>query len=221
MSPIEAVIFDMDGVLIDSEVYWIQARQAFAQAHGKTWTLDDHRVTMGCNTVEWARIMQERLKLDIGQDVIIADIKRRLIEQFAERLPLLPGAVEAVHTAASAYPVALASGSPKEIIDHVMRLTKLDTVFQYVVYADDMAHGKPAPDVYLHTAQLLGIAPNACLGIEDSPNGIRSLHAAGMVIIAVPSPDFPLPDDVLALADVHLRSLKEFSLERVRALSVL
>lgn len=216
--PIEAVIFDMDGVIVDSEVYWLQARQAFAETHAKTWTMDDQRVAMGRNTVEWARVMQERLQLDLTIDTIIADMKGRLIEQYEQRLPLLPGAIEAVQTAASAYPVALASGSPVDIIDYVMQRTGLDKVFQYVVYADDMPNGKPAPDVYLHTAQLLGVAPNVCVGIEDSPNGLRSLHAAGMRVIAVPSPDFPLADDVAALADFALPSLTGFSLDLVRGL---
>jgi mannitol-1-/sugar-/sorbitol-6-/2-deoxyglucose-6-phosphatase len=216
--PIEAVIFDMDGVLVDSEVYWIQARQTFAKTHGKSWTMDDHRVAMGRNTLEWAKVVQERLELHLDLDVIIAEIKQHLITHYEQRLPLLPGAIEAVKTAASAYPVALASGSPKDIIDYVMNLTGLDQVFQHVVYADDMTHGKPAPDVYLHTAKLLNVPPDVCVGIEDSPNGIRSLRAAGMSIIAVPSPGFPLADDVSALADVKLDSLEEFSLDLVRSL---
>jgi HAD superfamily hydrolase (TIGR01509 family) len=126
--------------------------------------------------------------------------------------------VEAVHTAARGYPVALASGSPKEVINKVMQMTQLHQVFQHIVYADDMAHGKPAPDVYLATAKLLGVEPSRCLGIEDSGNGLRSLKAAGMVAIAVPSPGFPLPPDLLAIADHVMPSLEGFSLDLIRTL---
>lgn len=216
--PVQAVIFDMDGVLVDSEVYWLQSRRAFAEAHGKTWTVEDHHAAMGRNTLEWAYVMRERLKVELSPEAIIDDMMQRMLACYEQRLPLLPGAIEAVHTAASSYPVALASGSPKKLIDQVMRLTGLDQVFRYVVYADDMPNGKPAPDVYLHTAKLLDVSPEVCVGIEDSPNGIRSLHAAGMSIIAVPSPEFPLPSDIAALADVTLTSLEEFSFEVISGL---
>jgi HAD superfamily hydrolase (TIGR01509 family) len=216
---IEAVIFDMDGVLIDSEEYWWQSRLEFAGALGKTWTMDDQRQTMGRNTVEWGRIMQERLALnDMPLEDIMNGVKSRVIAKLEARLPLLPGAVEAVHTAARGYPVALASGSPKEVINKVMQMTQLHQVFQHIVYADDMAHGKPAPDVYLATAKLLGVEPSRCLGIEDSGNGLRSLKAAGMVAIAVPSPGFPLPPDLLAIADHVMPSLEGFSLDLIRTL---
>lgn len=217
--PIEAVIFDMDGVLVDSEEYWWQSRLEFAGALGKTWTMEDQRQTMGRNTAEWGRIMQERLALhDMPLEDIMNGVKSRVIAKLEARLPLLPGAVEAVHTAAQGYPVALASGSPKEVINKVMQMTQLNQVFQYIVYADDMPNGKPAPDVYLATAKLLGVDPARCLGIEDSGNGLRSLKAAGMVAIAVPSPGFPLPADLLAMADYVMSSLEGFSLDLVKTL---
>ena len=214
--PIQAVIFDMDGVLVDSEEYWWQSRVAFAEQLGKVWSFDDQRTAMGRNTVEWARVMQERLQIDMPLDEIIERVRGGVIARLEQRLPVLPGALEAVQKAASAYPVALASGSPKLVIDTVMQLTGLDKVFEHIVYADDMAHGKPAPDVYFETARRLGIAPENCIGIEDSGNGVRALHAAGMYIIAVPSPGFALRDDVLALAHRTLPSLESFSVELVR-----
>jgi|FLYN01.1.fsa_nt_gi HAD superfamily hydrolase (TIGR01509 family) len=215
---IQAVIFDMDGVLVDSEVYWRESREAFAAELGKVWTADDQRAAMGRNTVEWAQVMQERLKLDMALERIMADIKARVIARYEKRLPLLPGALEAVHTAKSAYRVALASGSPTEIIQEVMRLTGLDSVFECVVYGDDMPHGKPAPDIYLETARRLGIPPQQCVGIEDSSNGVRSVKAAGMACIAVPSPGFTLPDEILKMADLVLPSLEGFSVETIRRL---
>ena len=213
----DAVIFDMDGVLVDSEAYWLESRQEFAAAQGRTWTLDDQHAAMGRNTVEWAAFMRDRLHLeDWPLEAIIEPVRGGVIRRLEARLPLLPGAVEAVQTAASAYPVALASGSPTAVIDTVMRLTGLDQILRVRVYGDDIAHGKPAPDIYFEAARQLGARPDYCVGIEDSANGLKALHAAGMRAIAVPSPGFDLPPEVLALADRVLPSLDSFSLALLR-----
>ncbi len=214
--PIEAVIFDMDGVIVDSEEYWWQSRVEFAQKRGKVWSFDDQRTAMGRSTIEWARVMQERLQLDLSLEAIMQEVIAGVNARLEARLPVLPGAVEAAQASAAAYPVALASGSPTSVIKEVMRLTGLDQVFRITVYGDDMQHGKPDPEIYLTTAQKLGIDPARCVGIEDSGNGLRALHAAGMHAIAVPSPGFPLSDDMVALADVTLNSLTEFSIETVQ-----
>ena len=214
--PIQAVIFDMDGVLVDSEEYWWQARVAFAEQLGKIWSFDDQRAVMGRNTVEWAQIMQERLGIEMALDEIIEQVRGDVIARLEAQLPLLPGALDAVQTAATAYRVALASGSPTPVIDKVLSLTGLERVFEVVVYGDDMTRGKPAPDIYLETARRLGVDPAVCIGIEDSANGLWALKAAGMYAIAAPSPGFPLPDDVLALADRVLPSLEAFSVQLVR-----
>lgn len=216
--PIEAVVFDMDGVLVDSEVYWLRARQEFARDRGKIWTDDDQRAAMGRNTIEWAVVMQERLHLDMSLDAIMDDIKARVIAQYEEHLPIRPGALEAVQIAASRYHIALASGSPKTIIQRVMQLTGLDTVFEYMLYGDDFPNGKPAPDVYLAALKALNVPGNRAVGIEDSANGIRALHNAGMYIIAAPSPGFTLPSDVHALAHQVIYSMEDFSLELVQTI---
>ncbi len=213
---IQAVIFDMDGVIVDSEEYWWQSRLEFAERRGLGWSLDDQRLAMGRSTIEWARVMQERLALDLALEDIMREVIAGVNRRLAARLPVLPGAVEAARLAASAYPVALASGSPTQVIDEVMKLTGLDQVFQYVLYGDDMDHGKPDPEIYLKTAAKLGVDPANCLGIEDSGNGLRALYAAGMRAIAVPSPGFPLSDDLVVQADRVLGSLTEFSLDLVR-----
>lgn len=218
---ITTVIFDMDGVLVDSEEYWLQARVEFAAALGKSWTMDDQRLAMGRNTIEWAHVMQERLQLE-GQmtlEAIMADVKGRVIAKLEQHLPTLPGALEAVHTSAANFRVALASGSPTEVIETVMRLTRLDAIFETMVFGDTIARGKPAPDIYLEAARRLGVQPSECVGIEDSGNGLRSLKAAGMKAIAVPSPGFPLSAQLIALADVQLGSLLEFSPEVVHRLA--
>lgn len=217
--PIEAVIFDMDGVLIASEDYWLKARAAFAADRNKPWTDEDQRRCMGVNTIEWARTMKERLALDdMTLDEIMDDVIGRIIAMYDEKLPVLPGAVEAVELAAEHYRVALASGSPTRAIKEVTKLTGLDALFETMVFGDDMERGKPAPDIYLETARRLNLEPGNCVGIEDSANGVRALKAAGMYAIAAPSPGFPLPDEVLALADRHIDTLKEFSIDLIREL---
>lgn len=218
--PIQAVIFDMDGVLIDSEGVWKQARIEFAAALGKVWTDADHVACMGVNTIEWAHIMKARLHVEtLTVEQVMADIIGRMKQHYQTHLPLLPGAIESVHTAASKYRVGLASGSATDLILFVTRLTGLDKVFEVMVFGDDMAHGKPAPDSYLEAARRLNLPPAQCVAIEDSGNGVRSAHAAGMKVIAVPSPDFPLKPEVEALAHLKLTSLVGFSVETIAGLA--
>lgn len=217
--PIKAVIFDMDGVIVDSEEYWLQSRVEFAARRGKPWTMDDQRLAMGRSTIEWARVMHERLSLHESLDDIMSEVIAGVNRRLEARLPVLPGAIEAVTLSGSAYPVALASGSPTSVIQEVMRLTGLDKVFRDVLYGDDMQNGKPDPEIYLKTAARLGVDPADCVGIEDSGNGLRALHAAKMRAIAVPSPGFPLSAELLALADVKLNSLTEYSLDLVQSLA--
>jgi HAD superfamily hydrolase (TIGR01509 family) len=211
--PFEAVIFDMDGVIVASEDYWWESRVEWAAKHGKTWTHDDQRLAMGRNTAEWAAVMQERLHLpEIPLQQIMDEMTALVVARMEAQLPLLPGAVEAVQLAASRYRVALASGSPIPIIKRVMALTGLDQIFEVMVYGDDQPRGKPHPDIWLAACNALGVEPARCVGIEDSSNGVRSLVAAGMTAIAAPSPGFPLPDEIVALADAHLPSLQAFDL---------
>ncbi len=218
LKPIEAVIFDMDGVLVDSEVYWQASREDFARALGKIWRPEDQRAAMGISTVGWGKLMQERLAPDMPLDDIIADIKARVIAHYEARLPVLPGALEAVRMAAGVFKVGLASGSETSILQLVMERTGLDKVFDAVIYGDTIPRGKPAPDIYLEAARRLGVSPGCAVGIEDSANGIRALKAAGMYAIAVPSPAFPLAEDILQLADVRLPSLETFTVDLVHRL---
>ena len=214
--PIEAVIFDMDGVLVDSEVYWDKSRVEFARDRGLLWTDEFQRLAMGRSTVGWAGVMQEKLELDESIDEIIAEMKARVIAHYEERMPTRPGALESVGHMKGHFRVGLASGSPTEIIKAVLSITGLDQLFEVMIYGDEVPRGKPAPDIYLEALKQLGVSPVASLGIEDSANGLRSLKAAGMFAVAAPSPDFPLPDDVLALADAHIPTLEDFTVDLVR-----
>ena len=214
--PIEAIIFDMDGVLVDSEVYWDKSRVDFARDRGKTWTDEFQRLAMGRSTVGWAGVMQEKLALDDTIDEIIAEMKARVIAHYEERMPTRPGALESVSHMQQHFRVGLASGSPTEIIKAVLSITGLDQIFEVMIYGDEVERGKPAPDIYLEALKALGVPPAASLGIEDSANGLRSLKAAGMFAVAAPSPDYPLPDDALVLADAHITTLEDFTVDLAR-----
>jgi len=216
--PIEAVIYDMDGVLVDSEVYWDKSRIEFARDRGLVWTDEFQRLAMGRSTIGWARVMQDKLALDEPIDAIIAEMKARVIAHYEARMPARPGALESVRHMKRHFRVGLASGSPTDIIKAVLRITGLDQIFEVMIYGDEVPRGKPAPDIYLEALKQLGVAPAASLGIEDSANGLRSLKAAGMFAVAAPSPDFPLPEDVLALADAHITTLEDFTVDLLRGI---
>jgi mannitol-1-/sugar-/sorbitol-6-/2-deoxyglucose-6-phosphatase len=220
MTPTDAVVFDMDGILIDSEPVWQQVRITFAAEHGLQWTDAMHRAAMGCNTAGWSRVMVEHMglreRLGWDEPTVAREIIGRLLSAFRAHLPLREGAIESVHRlVAAGYRVALASGSPHALIDHVLQATGLDQVFEATMYGDDVVHGKPAPDIYLAVLAKLGVPPDRAVGVEDSANGVRSLHAAGMGVIAAPGADFPLTPEVLALGDVVLAEMTELDAERV------
>lgn len=214
--PIEAIIYDMDGVLVDSEVYWDKSRIEFARDRGAVWTDEFQRLAMGRSTVGWAGVMQDKLALDESIDDIIAEMKARVIAHYEARMPARPGALESVAHMKRRFRVGLASGSPTDIIKAVLRITGLDQIFEVMIYGDEVARGKPAPDIYLEALKQLRLSPAVSLGIEDSANGLRSLKAAGMFAVAAPSPDYPLPDDILALADAHITTLEDFTVDLVR-----
>jgi len=218
MSKIQAVVFDMDGVLVDSEVLWRQVREEFARDLGKVWDADSQVATMGVSTRDWSRIMQERMALDMSCEEIARQIKSRLIQHYEQHLPVRPGALEAVRTAASRYKVALASASPTELVYWIMDYTGLRPLFQAVGLGDEVRRGKPDPEIYLKVLADLGVHPENAVGVEDSGNGIRAVHAAGMHVIAAPSPEFQLPAEIAAMADRVIHSLEEFSLEMVEGL---
>lgn len=215
---IEAVVFDMDGVLVDSEVIWREVREQFAASIGRVWSEADQASTMGCSTPLWSRIMVERLQLPMTSEEIALEIRGRMIRRYEVALPIRTGALQAVRMAASRYRVALASGSPNELIDWVLDHTGLAGVFEATMYGDDVDHGKPHPEIYQKVLAKLGVDPARAVGIEDSGNGIRSLHAAGMKIIAAPGPEFALPADLLALADRVIVSMEEIDLGLLESL---
>jgi HAD superfamily hydrolase (TIGR01509 family) len=212
------VIFDLDGVLLDSEGVWNAARKQVAQEHGGRWPPDAQRTMMGMSSTEWSSYMHEELGVSLSPEEISAAVVSRLEELYREHLPLLPGARETVTTFAGLWTLGLASSANRPIIDLVLDLAGLTKCFAATVSSEEVARGKPAPDVYLEAARRIGVAPSACAAVEDSANGIRSGVAAGMAVIAVPNREFPPSQDALALADDVVDSLLELTPERIRRL---
>jgi HAD superfamily hydrolase (TIGR01509 family) len=195
-----AVIFDLDGVLMDSEQRWNGAKEALVRETGGRWREEAPSVMMGMSSPEWAAYLHDDLGVPMDADAISRDVVRRMEEGYRESLPLLPGAAEAVRALADRWPLGLASSSNREIIDLVLELADFGDAFGVTVSSEEVERGKPAPDVYLEAARRLGVEPGRCVAIEDSGNGLRSAHAAAMAVIAVPNPHYPPAPDALALA---------------------
>ena len=217
-SGIAAVIFDMDGVLVDSEAVWDNVRRRFVEEEGGHWHEQAQRDMMGMSSTEWSRYVRDRLGVQMDPEEISREVADRVAGVYREKLPLLPAAVEAVRSLAAEWPLGLASSSNRHVIDLVLDLAEIADAFQATVSSEEVGAGKPAPDVYLETAKRLSVAPPACVAIEDSTNGIRSADAAGMAVIAVPNKDFPPEPGAVALADLELGSLEELTAHRVRGL---
>jgi HAD superfamily hydrolase (TIGR01509 family) len=211
----DAVVFDLDGVLIDSEHVWDEARRALAEERGGRWHDRASRDMMGMSSPEWSRYMHDLIGLREPPDEISAEVVRRLEAIYRERLPLLPGAVEAVERLAAHWPLAVASSSNRELIDLALELSGLEHHFRATVSSEEVARGKPAPDVYLEAARRLGMEPERCAAVEDSENGILSANTAGMRVLAIPNPRFPPAEDALSQAEDVLASLDELTPERV------
>jgi HAD superfamily hydrolase (TIGR01509 family) len=214
----DAVIFDMDGVLVDSEAVWDDVRKRFVEEKGGTWRDGAQRDMMGMSSVEWSRYVRDRLGVDMTLEDISLEVADRVADTYRKNLPLLPGAVEAVRSLSAEWPLGLASSSNRHVIDLVLELAGIDDAFRVTVSSEEVGAGKPAPDVYLETARRLEADRAACVAIEDSTNGIRSAHAAGMAVIAVPNQDFPPEPDALELAEETIESLTELTPATVRAL---
>jgi len=215
---IEAVVFDMDGVLVDSEPVWERVRREFVAAHGGHWPADAQHRLMGMSTAEWSAYMAA----DFGLDFSPAQVAERIIDglaaQYASRLPLLPGAVDAVRRLAARWPLAVASSSPASLIAVVLDAAELRSAFTAAVSSEEVERGKPAPDVYLAAAARLGVRPDTGAAVEDSSNGLRAAAAAGLAVIAIPRPEYPPAEDALRLARIVLSSLTELTVDTIRGL---
>jgi HAD superfamily hydrolase (TIGR01509 family) len=205
----EAVVFDLDGVLLDSEQRWNAAKEALVRDAGGRWRDEAPTVMMGMSSPEWAAYLHDELGVPMPVEDINREVVRRMEEGYRDSLPLLPGAEEAVRALAGRWPLALASSSNREVIDLVLELAGFADAFRVTVSSEEVERGKPAPDVYLAAARALGVDPGRCVAIEDSSNGLRSAVAAGMAVVAVPNPHYPPAPDALALAVATVETVGE------------
>ena len=210
-------MFDLDGVLLDSEQVWDEVREELTRQRGGRWHDRAQADMMGMSSVEWSRYMHDVLGVPDSPEEINAEVVRRMLERYETRLPLIDGAAEAVRRLAIHWPLGLASSSNRPIIERALEVSGLAASFRATVSSEEVRRGKPAPDVYLEAARRLEVAPERCAAIEDSGNGTRSGAAAGMRVIAIPNRLFPPPPDALALAAVVLDSLDELTPEVVAA----
>jgi len=206
----EAVIFDLDGVIVDSEIWWDEVRRDYAAARGRTWTADDRVAVMGANSRQWSITMRERLRLDEPPEAIERAIVDGVVARYRrDGAPQIEGAAAAVRRIADRWPVAVASSAHREVINAALAATGLLGVLSLVVSSDEVARGKPEPDVYLEAAGRLSASPARCLVVEDSLNGVRSAKAAGMTVVLVPNRAIPPAPGTAELADVVLDRLSD------------
>ena len=208
---IRAVVFDLDGVIVDSEQVWDAAREALARERGGRWHEQAQQDMMGMSSTEWSRYMHDVIGLKDPPEEISAEVVRRLEATYREELPLIDGATEAVARLAERWPLGVASSSNRPIIDLVLELSGLDRFFRATVSSEEVPRGKPSPDVYIEAARRLGSDPKETAAIEDSRNGILSAKAAGMRVIAIPNKRFPPGEEALKEADVVLGSISELT----------
>jgi HAD superfamily hydrolase (TIGR01509 family) len=213
-----AVVFDLDGVLVESEQVWDAAREELVRERGGSW--HDHATTdmMGMSSNEWSSYMHDRLGVPMDPAEINDDVVRRVAAAYEERLPLLPHAVDTVKELAARWRLGVASSSNRPIIELVLERSGVRACFAAVVSSEEVANGKPAPDVYLAVAREVDVDPAYCVAIEDSTNGIKSAVAAGMRTIAVPNREFRPEDEVLATAAAVVPSLAEVTTDLVESL---
>ncbi|HSB38349.1 MAG TPA: HAD family phosphatase [Gaiellaceae bacterium] len=212
---IDAVVFDLDGVLLDSEQVWDRAREELAHERGGRWHEQAQRDMMGMSSPEWSRYMHEQIGLPEPPEEINREVVERLSALYREELPVIPGAREAVERLAGRWPLGLASSSNRELIDLVLELLGVARLFAATVSSEEVPRGKPAPDVYLEAARRLGVEPARAAAVEDSHNGILAAKAAGMRVMAIPNSHFPPDEEALAAADVVLASPAELTAEAV------
>ncbi len=204
---VEAVVFDMDGVIVDTEQVWDEVRVQLLSDWGGRDTSTAQRAMMGMSSSEWSLYMHDVLGLPQSPREINDEVVRRMLDRYSVALPVIDGAVEAVRELADSFPLAVASSSNRPLIDAVLATVGIAECFDATVSSEEVRRGKPSPDVYLEAASRLGVDPGLCAAVEDSGSGIRAAHSAGMQVIAYPNPHYPPEPEALALADTVISSL--------------
>jgi HAD superfamily hydrolase (TIGR01509 family) len=219
MASIAAVIFDLDGVLIDSEGLWNQARMQITSENGGRWQEEAQRAMMGMSSLEWSRYLHEELGVAMEPEQISAAVVARLEHLYREHVPLLSGAREVVVAVSEVWPLGLASSANRPIIELVLDLASMHDRFKAIVSSEEVPHGKPAPDVYIEAARRLSVPPDRCAAVEDSTNGLLSAAAAGMTVIAAPNREFPPAEDAVSRASLVVGSIDQLTPAQIANLS--
>lgn len=215
---VEAVVFDMDGILFDTEHLWHEIRHNVAHENGGHWDEDDQRAVMGMNSLQWAAYMHDRCEVRLEPEAIFAEVVGRLRVHYRDDPPEYPGAREAVRALADRFKLGVASSSPLELIETAVQAVGLTPFFATLISSDLVARGKPEPDVYLAACAGLDVAPSSAAAVEDSTNGIRAAVAAGLTVIAIPNAAFPPAREAVGLARRTLASISELTVEVVETL---
>jgi HAD superfamily hydrolase (TIGR01509 family) len=215
---IAAVVFDLDGVIIDTEGVWEEVRRGYVAEHGREFRPDSQQRMMGMSTGEWSRHLSEDIGVGRTPDEVASDVLSRMAARYRESLPLIPGSVEAVRRLGERFTLALASSSARILIDQVLATAGLTDAFRVTLSTEEVPRGKPAPDVYLEAVSRLGLTPDVCAAVEDSSNGLRSAAAAGLAVIAVPHGVYPPAPDALAAAALVIDDLADLTVEAVEKL---
>jgi beta-phosphoglucomutase-like phosphatase (HAD superfamily) len=218
MQLVAAVVFDLDGVLINSEPIWTSVRKDFVAREGGVWHPDAQRRMVGMSTAEWSLYMSTELRVPLPPSEIGFRVVDAMCLRYGDQPLLVDGAAEAVCALATRWPLAMASSSPRLLIDRVLESSGLGALISISVSSEEVERGKPAPDVYLRAADRLRVAPAACVAIEDSRNGVLSALAADMRVIAIPDPDFPLERRLADRVSASLTSIRELTVAIVDGL---
>lgn len=216
---VDAVIFDLDGVIVDSEPVWERVRREYVGEHGGAWKADSQRRLMGMSTDEWSTYLSDELRVDRTPKEVATDVVGRMARAYTDRVPLIPGATDAVGRLGERWRLGLASSSPLSLIRTALEAAGLGNAFEVILSTEDVRAGKPAPDVYLAVAERLGVDPTHCVAIEDSSNGVRSAAAAGMAVIAVPQSAYPLDADAAGKVARAVPTLDVLTADDVAALN--
>jgi len=205
-----AVVFDMDGLLLDTEVLWHRAEEELFRRHGATFTLEDKLQVIGTSFEHTARFFAKRLGQPKRGPALVKELQELMRAEVRREVAARPGALELVERLRGQVPLGLASNSPRFLVDDALRTARLSDAFDAIVTADDVEQGKPAPDLYLLVCQRLGTAPGETLALEDSPAGVAAAKAAGLDCIAVPQ----YAETDVSAADRIIDSLEELLAER-------